>query len=274
MNHANQKPMSNAMRKMLASILLFLAHHPSRGERVTLEYTAQASTVTGQPFGMTVPRLTVVKGYMTYETNTPDLRPADVMRGEFVMLGTWDFRAEFLGKVIRGSGTAASATNLFGSPTLRFDDGDNSPKAGIMSFDGAPDETIGLGFSISGQAKDLPTDQLPVRFTFNPPPEGASHTFVLKNQAGSMLLQFTSFRQIDLKIISIRRIGDQAEITWASSEGKRYGLEFSQDLQNWTRIRSDLIGAALQSTVIDPLATRYPSGIPSKGFYRIIDLPI
>ncbi len=267
--------MSSSTKRFLsitAGLLIALVLHGKvHAARVTIEYVAQASTVTGQPFGLTVPRLTQVKGYMTYETNTTDLRPADSMRGDFVMAGTWDFRAEFLGKVIRGSGTASASTNLFGSPTLRFNDGDTDSRSGIMSFDGIPDSTIGLGFSISGQAKDLPTDKLPINFTFNPPPQGASHTFVLENQSGSMLLQFVSFRQVDLKIHSVARMGGNVEIVWSSAEGKRYELEFSTDLQNWTKIRTNLTGTAQSTTLIDPIATRYSGNPPSNGFYRILD---
>lgn len=245
----------------------------ARAERVTIQYVAQASTVTGQPFGFTVPRLTEVKGYFTYETNTPDLKPTDTKRGDFLMPGTWDFRAEFMGKVIRGSGTATASTNLFGSPTLRFNDGDadNTNRAGIMTIDGIADATIGLGFSISGQAKDLPTDQLPANFTFNPPPQGASHTFVLDHASGSMLLQFVSFQQVAPKIQSIKRQGDNVEIIWTAVAGKPYALEFSTDLQQWSRIHSNLIGTTQASAWIDQLSARYSGTKPPRGFYRIID---
>lgn len=174
-------------------------------KRVTVEFEAEAGTVTGQPFGMTVPRLTLVRGYFSYETNTPDTfsNSADTMRGSFILAGTWDFRAEFLDRVIMGSGTATSSTNLFGSPTLRFEDGLGNNRPELMTIDGSPDATIGLGFAISGQAKDLPTDQLPENFTFNPPPGGAPHTFSLYSNSGTpattgtMLLQFRSFRQVE-----------------------------------------------------------------------------
>jgi hypothetical protein len=255
---------------LLATLALI---QPAVAERVTVAYEAEASTVTGQPFGITVPRLTIVTGYFTYETNTPDLRPADLMRGEFLMQGTWDFRAEFLARVIRGSGTAASTTNLFGSPTLRFNDGAADNDAGVMSLDGVPEETISLGFSISGQTKDLPTDQLPAKFTFNPPPGGASHSFVIADESGSMLLQFRSFRQVRPEILSIRRTGDDVEITWSSEKGKPYALEFSTDLRQWTIIRGNLVGLPETTTVVDHLAQRYPGDPPPKGFYRILDRP-
>lgn len=241
-------------------------------ERVTVEYEAEAATVVNQPFGGNVPRLTVVRGYFTYETETTDLKPADAMRGSFVLNGTWDFRAEFLDNVIIGSGIATASTNLYGSPTLSLNDGAGSSTLGIMTLNGVPRTDIGFGFAISGASKDLPTDQLPRKFTFNPPPGGAPHTFVLKDNAGQLNLQFRWFRQVGLAIKSIRRTGDITEIVWYSIKGNRYALEFSTDLLTWTIIRGDLIGDAVATTVFDDLAQRYPSEpLPPKGFYQIVD---
>lgn len=244
---------------------------PAHAERVTIGYEAEARTITGQPFGITVPFLTVVRGYFTYETNTPDLRPTDIMRGQFLMLGTWDFRAEFLDKVITGSGAATATTNLFGNPTLSFNDGGNTADRGIMKINGTPDVDVEFGFGISGASKDLPTDQLPVNFTFNPPPDGAQHTFVLKDDAGSMNLRFLSFRQVRPEILSIQRTGDDVGIVWSSINGKPYALEFSTNLVNWTIIRNDLVGLPHTTSVEDDLAVRFPESEPTEGFYRIID---
>lgn len=253
-------------------MVLLLVGTSSRAERVTVEYEAEASSVVNQPFGMVVPLLTTVRGFFTYETNTLDTTPADVMRGNFLLAGTWDFRAEFLGRVVTGSGAAKATTNLFGSPTLRFMDGDEHAEAGIMSLDSVPGAGIGLSFSISGAAKDLPTDQLPRNFTFNPPPNGATHTFVLSDASGRMLLQFRSFRQVAMAITSIVKTGDSVSILWSSVQGKRYALQFSTNLTNWSTIRNDLVGAALTTTVVDNLAQRYIEvPLPLTGFYRFLD---
>lgn len=245
---------------------------PAIAERVTVEYEAEARTVTGQPFGISVPRLTVVRGYFSYETHTPDLRPADPMRGQFVMLGTWDFRAGFLDKVITGSASATATTNLFGSPTLSFNDGGNTADRGIMRINGAPDADVEFGLSISGAAKDLPTDHLPANFTFDPPPDGAPHTFVLKDDSGSMLLGFLSFRQVRPKILSIQKNGDQVGIVWSSVSGKPYALEFSTDLVAWAIIRNDLVGLPQTTSLVDDLTARFPENKPARGFYRILEL--
>jgi hypothetical protein len=244
---------------------------PVGAQLVTVEYQALANTVTNQPFGSVVPRLTPVWGYFTYNSNTPDLSPADQMRGKFEPVVNWQFRAEFLDKVITGSGQATATTNLFGSPTLAFNDGGNRQGRGIMRINGNPDATIEFGLSIAGQSKDLPTDKLPLNFTFNPPPGGAVHTFVLKDQSGSMLLGFTSFQGVRPKILSFQRTANQVEIVWSSLMGKPYALEFSTNLANWTVIRNDLVGISPSTSVVDDLALRYPVAIPAKGFYRILE---
>lgn len=250
-------------------------------KRVTVEFEAEAATVTGNPFGMTVPRLTVVRGYFTYETSTPDTfsNPADTMRGSFVLAGTWDFRAAFLGREVRGSGTATSSTNLFGAPTLRFEDGKGNNRPELMSIDGVPDGSIGLGFAISGEAKDLPTDQLPENFTFNPPPGGASHTFSLYSNSGvpettgTMLLQFRSFRQVELLVQPAIPAGDQVAVSWRSVPGKRYGLAHSTNLVDWVVIQNEVLGGTNTTMVVDDLDLRYPTDpIPTRGYYRVLDL--
>ena len=245
---------------------------PARAELVTVEFEAEVKTVTGQPFGMTVPLLTFVQGHFTYDSNTSDKSPTDPMRGSFGPVGGWDFRAEFLDKVITGSGTATATTNLFGSPTLSINDGGNKSGRGIMLINGTPDPTVEFGLGISGESKDLPTDKLPANFTFNPPPGGAPHTFVLKDQSGTMLLGFLSFRQVRPEIVlSIQRTGDEVGIVWSSISAKPYALEFSTNLKTWTIIRNDLVGMPETTSVVDDLAVRFPATIPDEGFYRIIE---
>lgn len=244
---------------------------PARAELVTVEFEAEVKTVTGQPFGITVPLLTFVRGFFTYDSDTPDKNPADTMRGSFGPVGGWDFRAEFIDKVITDSGMATATTNLFGMPTLSINDGGNKSGRGIMRINGTPDATVEFGLGISGAAKDLPTDQLPPNFTFNPPPSGAPHTFVLKDQSGTMQLGFLSFRQVRPEILSIQRAGDEVGIVWSSIHGKPYALEFSTNLVDWTLIRNDLVGLPDTTSLVDDLAVRFPVNKPTEGFYRILD---
>ena len=140
-----------------------------------------------------------------------------------------------------------------------------------MRINGAPDATVEFGLSISGESKDLPTDKLPANFTFNPPPSGAPHTFVLKDQSGTMQLGFLSFRQVRPEILSIQRAGDEVGIVWSSIHGKPYALEFSTNLVDWTLIRNDLVGLPDTTSLVDDLAVRFPESKPTEGFYRILD---
>jgi hypothetical protein len=258
-------------RLALVVMVALATTRPALAERVTVEFEAEARTITGQPFGTTVPFLTPVRGYFTCESDTPDENPSDPMRGSFLLVGTWDFRAEFLDKVITGSGMATATTNLFGSPTLRFNDGGAKADRGIMAINGVTDPDIEFSLSISGAAKDLPTDRLPADFTFDPPPDGAPHTFVLKDDSGQMNLRFLSFNQARPRILSVRRTADEVEIVWASVKDKPYALEFSTNLEHWTTLRDDLTGMPQTTSVVDPLGVRYPGNPPPAGFYRILD---
>ncbi len=264
--------LSRSLLAGVSAMMTLAIIQPACAELVTIEYEAEVKTVTGQPFGITVPLLTFVEGHFTYDSNTSDKSPTDPMRGSFTPVGGWDFRANFLNKVITDSGMATATTNLFGSPTLSINDGGNKSGRGIMLINGTPDATVEFGLGISGASKDLPTDKLPANFTFNPPPSGAPHTFVLKDQFGTMLLGFLSFRQVRPEIIlSLQRSGNDVEIEWSSFSGKPYALQFSTNLTNWTIIRNDLVGLSQTTRVVDDLDVRFPVAIPNEGFYRIIE---
>ncbi len=256
---------------MVLVAALFARVPAADAERVIVEFEAEAATVVDQPFGMEVPRLTIVRGCFGYESDTEDLNPNDTRRGSFLLAGTWDFRAEFLDKVITGSGTATATTNTFGSPTLSFEDGFTTEDSGIMSLDSVPDEEIGLNFRISGRPEDLPTDQLPSSFGF----AGAPHTFVLADESGRMLLQLRSFRQVqrqDHAVKFMSRTGDVVHLIWWSFQGNQYDIEFSTDLKVWNVIRPNITGEQLQTSLDDDLAERFTEGpIPRAGYYRVID---
>ena len=254
---------------LLYLMLLLFAVPLVHGKRITVAYEAEAATVINSPFGLAVPRLTIVSGYFTYESSAMDLNPGDLRRGRFLLSGGWDFRAEFLGKVITGSDRATASTNTFATPTLSFEDGSTTGDSGIMSLDGIPNKEIALNFRISGKTEDLPTDQLPAEFGF----QSATHTFVIADDSGRMLLQFRSFQQVDLSIKSITREGDIVEIEWCALKEKRYRLEYSSNLRNWSIIQDDLAGNPMSSTLSDNLAFRFLAAdpIPLGGFYRIVD---
>ena len=262
------------MRSLSLSTLFlfpFLIPVPkARGELVTVTYKAEASTLVGRPFGIEVPRLTIVRGFFTYESDTPDSRPEDARRGSFEPVVGWQFRADFLDHTIKGTNRATGSTETFGH-TLRFNDGGDSDETGEMTFDGAPRADIALGFSIVGGPEDLPSDQLPAEFMFS----GAPHTFSLGDDNGRMLLQFIEFSQtFPFAIKSITRGGDEVQITWCSEQGRGYAVDFTTDIADWQVIRALVNAEGSETSIVDDLAERFGPGEdpPPDGFYRVRDL--
>ena len=177
--------------------------------------------------------------------------------------GGWDFHAEFLDHVITGPGRAAASTETFGH-TLRFNDGGDDEDTGDMALDDTPRIDIELGFAITGDADDLPSDQLPEEFRF----AGAPHTFFLRDSSGQMNLQFTSFRQVVTRIKLIEHQPGTTRIVWCSLSGKHYAVEFSTDLDSWETIATNIEGSPKTSEFIDVDPERR---VP-RGFYRIREI--
>jgi hypothetical protein len=166
----------------------------ARAAIVTVAYEATAATVAGKPFGLTVPLDTVVTGYFTFDTSTPDTDD-DPMRGEYPHTHNSAFVADFLETEIRGSHTAFYEVQLSSDPasdTFRVYDGPRvvGSEGGIMSIDGTPDDDVQLFVAITGDAftSDDLIDPFP-SYTFGF--LGTPHTFTLKDPQGTMLLQFT-----------------------------------------------------------------------------------
>jgi hypothetical protein len=162
---------------------------------VTILYEAEAITVVKKPFGVVVPRLSVVSGYFTFDTSTPDDAPDDAYSGEYQHDGNAGFLASFVGHEVTGSETPFYWVDLVdGAPTsdtFRIYDGPTPVgfEGGTMSFDGTPDPDIQLFVAIPEDVFD--DDDL-----INPFPgydwgdNGTTHTFVLEDDQGTMLLQF------------------------------------------------------------------------------------
>jgi hypothetical protein len=177
-----------------AGVLLVVA--PAWAEIVTETYEAKAVTVVNKPFGLTVPLNTVVTGYFTFDTDTPDLAPADAMSGAYQHDGNAGYLAEFLTTRITGSTTPFYEVDLSETPdydTFRIYDGPRvvGNQGGEMSIDGVEDTDIQLFVAVTKGVFD--SDAL-----INPFPFytfgflGTSHTFTLKDDQGTMLMQFTS----------------------------------------------------------------------------------
>ncbi len=169
----------------------------ARAQVVTVLFDAEAVTVVGQPFGVTVPLDTPVRGYFTFDTSTPDSNP-DEFDGEYRHDGNAAYVAEFLDTRVTGSSTPFYWVDLSSNPafdTFRIFDGPGTVglEGGVMSLDGTPDETIRMSLAVFEDAFD--DDSL-----VNPFPLydfgflGDPHTYSLENGAGKMLMQFTSVR--------------------------------------------------------------------------------
>lgn len=171
---------------------------PAQAELVTVIYEARAATVVDQPFGVSVPLDTPVHGYFTFDTSTPDSEPEDELDGAYQHDGNAAYLAEFLDTRITGSPTPFYWVDLGPNPafdTFRIYDGPRAVgfEGGIMSLDGVPDEDVELFLAVSEDVFD--DDAL-----INPFPFyefgflGDSHTYTLKDDRGTILMQFTSVR--------------------------------------------------------------------------------
>jgi len=158
----------NRLALFLLGLLAFAAQ--AHGDVITVIYAAKAATVSKTPFGQTVPLNTVVDGYFTFDTSTPDDND-DPLSGEYPHTGHAGFRADFLKSRISGSTTPFYEVDLAPDPTsdtFRVYDGPRTVgnEGGVMSIDPFPLYTFGF--------------------------LGTPHTFSLKDDQGTMLLQFTS----------------------------------------------------------------------------------
>ncbi len=179
----------------IAAMGLLAAATSAGAAVVTVLYEAEAVTVVKKPFGVEVPRLTVVSGYFTFDTSTPDDAPEDLYSGEYQHDGNAAYLASFLGHEVTGSETPFYWVDLVdGDPesdTFRIYDGPTPVgfEGGTMSFDGTPDTDIQLFVAITEDVFD--NDDLIDPFPFYDfGVLGTTHTFSLEDEEGTMLLQF------------------------------------------------------------------------------------
>lgn len=167
----------------------------AHGAMVTVIYEAEAVTVAQNPFGLSIPLDTPVSGYFTFDLDTPDSEPDDPLEGAYQHAGNAGFLARFLDTRITGSTTPFYQVDLTANPTIdtfRIYDGPRpvGNEGGVMSIDDVADEDITLLLAVTGDVFD--SDAL-----INPFPGydfgflGTPHTFYLKDDQGTMLLQFT-----------------------------------------------------------------------------------
>jgi hypothetical protein len=182
-----------AMAALSTAVFAATAH----AEIITIAYEANIVTVASKPFGLTIPLQTPVTGYFTYDTSTPDADPDDENFGEYPHTHNSAFVADFLETEIRGSHTAWYEMQPYQSTdTFRVYDGPGVFKhGGTMSIDGTPDDDIQLFLAITDDAFD--TDELIDPFPFYTFGFlGTSHTFSLKDDQGTALLQLTKAARV------------------------------------------------------------------------------
>jgi hypothetical protein len=180
---------------VLAATCLLASAATASGEIVTVTYEAKAVTVSKQPFGLAVPLNTIVSGYFTFDTATDDLAPDDELSGEYQHDGNAGYLAEFLTTRITGSTTPFYEVDLIADPTIdtfRIYDGPRAAgrEGGIMSIDGVEDDQIQLFLAVTEDVfdSDALIDPFPF-YTFGF--LGTPHTFTLKDDQGTLLMQFT-----------------------------------------------------------------------------------
>ena len=95
------------------------------------------------PFGLEVPRLTVVSGYFDFDTSTPDDNPVDETEGLYRHMNSGGFVANFLTNQIVGSDSSVYELDST-QQDVRITDGPDGlgNDGGTMSLDGGADETI------------------------------------------------------------------------------------------------------------------------------------
>ncbi len=69
------------------------------------------------------------------------------------------------------------------------------------------------------------------------------------------------------EILDAVRTANGLEITWSSSAGTNYDVEFSTDLQSWTKINEAVIASAGASTAFEDTDAGRTGG--DEGYYRV-----
>ncbi len=166
----------------------------THAELVTVDYEAEAATVVGTPFGLTVPRLTPFTGSFTYDTSTVDI-DSRTDYGEFPHIVSEPyFDANFATHRITGSGFPVYEVG-FGT-TFRLSDGPvrTGISTGVMSLNDVLQPEMEMWISIVGSQGSILDDNVlpapfPTSYTFGF--LGTPHTFFIRDTLGSVLLQIT-----------------------------------------------------------------------------------
>lgn len=186
-----------------------LAASPAAAAVVTVNFTAYAPTVSGNPFGLQVALNTVGSGFFRYDTAVPDSDP-DPDQGRYEHAANGAFSITFTdvhSQVITVTGSAVPVlavgdSNQGGGKDLfRFMDGRNQ-SSGTMSLNGVGQPDASLWISMVPPADTFDSPALPDVFPYiDPSSLVTAHTFSLTDTGapgdtngtqGTILWQFTS----------------------------------------------------------------------------------
>jgi len=178
-------------------LVLAILATTARADLITVGYDAVAGTVTGTPFGLTVPLNTPINGYLTYDTSIPDSNVSGHI-GDYAHTANGDFYADLMGTIISGSATPWVRIQSTYSEAFSFYDGPRTvgPEGGIMSVGGVPDEHVTVGFTVVANPMRglIPDDSLPDPFpAYDFSPLKDPYTFSLNDgNGGGVLLRIES----------------------------------------------------------------------------------
>lgn len=181
-------------------MFLLLACAATEPELVTLSFTVEAATISGNPLGLDDnSRSATGSGTMAYDLHTDDSAWDDESRGEYQHTRSSVFQLDFEGLSISGSTSANVEIQDLDPDTFRFEDGvpfiaDQDGLPGPMSVDGQERPDVELWFSMTEEAGTaFDSDALPEVFPQVLLDPGNPHTFSLEDEGGTLLFQLLSF---------------------------------------------------------------------------------
>ena len=146
-----------------------------------------------------------------------------------------------------------------------------------MFFDNDADDSIEVNLSMTdGSGLALESDALPPSFPMemaSPSSSRYSITFSLKNDQGTMLLQFEWLRQRTppRRITELYLAKAGPLIDFQSNPGMTYTIEFSTDLVVWSLVEANHPDEGYSTGFSDEGIYERFGALPIQGFYRVTE---
>jgi hypothetical protein len=211
------------------AMLSLSAALPAGAVEVILDYEAEARTVVGTPFGLSIPRLTLVTGSFTYDTDTK-------------------------GGLMQFDGIGDG--NYF----LTFAMTDDTGAA-------HPDDALPEQFPMTGVRRPIgrpfPTYPYPHTFVIGDG-LGTNGTGQMLLQ-----LNWLSQRGETPRITAASFEGSHFTIVFTSQDTRNYTIEFSTDLVSWDPIATDVPATGASTSFRDTDAATRLGAIPDTAYYRV-----